>query len=748
MDNVFRGNTAVRWHEDMGAYGDMPRLALLNHIMIHVLNRIAETPVDMRTTGPKNYLHEALAELNHPHKLADLQSGDMLHGWHANTLDIQATYPGLEGARLWDIGCGNGYLGAWLGGLGVGYLGVEPSAELISICKSDGRLAGASLTDLSMAEFCQQSLADHDHEPTMISIVAVLEHIHDPQESLHALAKLLYDRGWHDVPILVATLDPDFLLPGLPVGAKTSPEAMAYGDPGKICLRDPAHWEELFAQTGFWVLEQRPVHLGRLPNWLADQFSDHFDALHAGAKATVPPRQGPFYFWLLCRARGQVVVDDLVSPAVSHIGDIGTTILRYAAGETIIPMGNLGATTGLVTKGRAHYSSETLRLNMNFEPNEFFGQLELSGNYVASRLLGVIRAAEETEVLSFASTGITGAVTTSRRLSDRLFQSLLAHLDSVRFATLVTPQRIGKDSSRVLGINVVKSWVTNYAGSLLQASSNAAAAIGHDGYRSRLVVEMGPDQLSAIVYGQEKRAMTALSIIPSFVQAEVIDCFSSTVLELKQLHESIEYVVDPDANILHVGWLAARFLAANDDTWFTESDEIIPSRAEAPGFDRMHELAIAISAMLGQDDDKDSVRDLMDRKVDVVRHYEKAGKKRRTARSSRLDPKVVRNFILDAMLPDTTGKTEAFLIELGRLFSFKPRDDYEKKSGLSDLVVVRDVWALLACIADDSSIWSHVDKQEKLRDYPGPRQRSRIIAYLQECVSHIGGKAGFTKSPW
>ena len=748
MDNVFRGSSAERWHEDMGAYGDMPRLALLNHVMVHVLSRIAETPVGMRTTGPKTYLHEALAELNQPHKFADLQSGDLLHGWHADTLGIQATYPGLEGARLWDIGCGNGYLGAWLGGLGVGYLGVEPSAELISICKSDGRLAGASLTDLSMAEFCQRSLADHDHEPTMISIVAVLEHISDPQDSLRALAKLLYDRGWHDVPILIATLDPDFLLPGLPVMAKNSPETMAYGDPGRVCLRDPAHWEELFVQTGFWVLEQRPVHLGRLPNWLAEQFSSHFDALHVGASATVPPRQGPFHFWLLCRSRGQVIVENLVSLGVAPFRDIKTTTLRYAAGETIIPMGNLGATTGLVTKGSAHYSSETLRLSMNFEPNEFFGQLELSGNYVASRVLGVIRAAEETEVLSFASAAITGAVTTSRRLNDQLFQSLLAHLDSVRFATLVTPQRIGKDSSQVLGINFVKSWVTNYAGSLLQASSNAAAAIGRDGYRSRFVVELGPDQLSEIVYGQEKRAMNALSIIPSFVQAEVIDCFSSTVLELKQLHESIEDVVEPDANILHVGWLAARYLAANDDTWFSESDEIVPSIAEAPGFDRLHDLAIAISAMLGQEDDKDLVRDIMDRKVDVVRHYEKAGRRRRAARSSRMDPKVVRSFILDAILPDKTGKTEAFLIELGRLFSFKPKDDYEKKWGLSDLVVVRDVWALLACIADDSSIWSHVKKQEKLRDYPGPRQRKRIIAYLQECVSYIGGKVGFTNSPW
>ena len=223
---------------------------------------------------------------------------------------------------------------------------------------------------------------------------------------------------------------------------------------------------------------------------------------------------------------------------------------------------------------------------MNFEPGEFFGQLELSGNYVASRVLGVIRAVEETEVLSFASGDITGAVTTSRRLSDQLFQSLLAHLDSVRFASLVTPQRVSKDPSQVLGTSFTKSWVRNYAGSLLQMGSNAAAAIGRDGYRSRLVVELGPDQLSEIVYGQETRAQDGHSIIPSLVQAEVIDCFSSAVLELNQLHESIEEVMHPNANVLNIGWLAARYLAANDKDWFIESGEVVPSAAEAPSNSR------------------------------------------------------------------------------------------------------------------------------------------------------------------
>jgi 2-polyprenyl-3-methyl-5-hydroxy-6-metoxy-1,4-benzoquinol methylase len=744
MDNVFRGETAVRWHQDIGPYGDKARVALLNHIIVRVLNKIAATPVKERTSGPKPHIRDALDALNDPKQLGEQRSFDSLRTWHADVQALQEICPDLEGARLWDMGCGNGYLGAWLGTVGVDYLGVEPSPDLIEICMGDRRLQGASIKTASLADFCEGLATTDERAPTMITIVSVLEHMSDPEADLKTLAQMLYDQKWHDVPILVATLDPDFLLPGRPTEAIAAPTAMPYGDPDLVSLRDPAHWEEMFARAGLWVLEQRPIHLDLLPEWLANELRVEYSELH-NQTARAPVRQGPFYLWLLSRARGTLMPGTTIKENLDGISAIEMKATEFAPGESMALMGNLGIGTHRVEKGHASFDSPLLQLNMEFGPEDYFGQLELSGNYVASRVLGAIRATGKVRVLSAPSAQIKQSSLVSERFTDKLFLSLLSHLDSVRFSALVTPQRISPNKqSRVLGGNLVPNWVRNYAGALLQRCADTSAALSANNYRSRLVVELGPHELAKIIHGRRMRAQDSHRVVPSLVQAGVVDSFSAILLEDTNIHQKVEAAAGADANLLHIGWLAARYLAAARPAERQDADLDV----DDDRFDWLSDLAVAISAMLGRSADVETFRDTMNRYVASERHNAQAEGPRRSVQPPRRGPSQIRNYICNQMF-DSDDRVDAFLKDIFRFFNFHPRDGYETAHYLSDLVVVRDIWALLACVADDPELWSFPRAQLLPKAYILEQSRSdRIIAYLQDCISYIGTKSGLAATPW
>jgi hypothetical protein len=456
-DYVFVGPTAKAWCSLIGRYGDPLRTMLVNKLVARMLNHFGGEGGRGRIAKPHTLIQQFIAAL--PSGM-QVPRGLELAKAHEDTARLAAEFPFIAGTSLLDLGSGNAYLGGWLSALGVRYTGVELSADLHKAAQDDGRLAEASLFQDSIRRFLEGYCSPHATAPTLISIIAVVDHLADPAASLGALFDLMARREWLNVPVLVATFDPDFFLPGLPVrGFVRQPSTFLAEN---LSIRDPALWEEMFVNCGFHVLEQRPLHISGLPAAL----SSHLQELHkhqfernpselggreARGKpitgARVPPRQGPLYFWLLSPRKV-----DIERQATVPEGATATKVGRvesFAQDEVLSVVGNLGPRVYRLTKGSAFFDSPETGL-MRFGEGSSFGQMEVLCNYVSSRVLGELTACAGTRIETTESLQVLRALENSRHFSDELFLSLLRHLESVQFKAFVSTKRTDGKVSKVL----------------------------------------------------------------------------------------------------------------------------------------------------------------------------------------------------------------------------------------------------------------------------------------------------------
>ncbi len=112
-----------------------------------------------------------------------------------------------HGARVLDIGAGNGDFAGYLSG--ASYLGLESDVEAVQTAQAMGR----HLRALSMAEWCA---ADAFYPADIVSAFQVLEHVDDPKRFIEEMARCAAPQGRiilgvPDAESYIADL-PDFML--------------------------------------------------------------------------------------------------------------------------------------------------------------------------------------------------------------------------------------------------------------------------------------------------------------------------------------------------------------------------------------------------------------------------------------------------------------------------------------------------------------------------------------------------------
>ena len=758
-DDVIVGERAKAWHNAIGPYGDPLRMILVNRLVARALNQFGREGRGQRITETQTLIQEWIGTLpvSAVGKVEDLAK--QLTAGHADADSLLAELPSISGTSLLDLGAGNGYLGGWLQSLGVRYTGVEPSRDLNAQARKDPRLAGAELFETTIHEFCRDDLYPYDEPPTLITLIGVIDHLSDPETSLRALNEFLAARDWLHVPVLVATFDPDFFLPGLPERDRERQTSAFYGLTENLSVRDPAIWEELFANSSFHVLEQRPLHISGLP----DALSNHLQTLHeevfelgrAGTyrshdvaaqagKARVPPRQGPFYFWLLCPrvASCHALTYGAAAPEANP-----RQVESFKTQEVLAVVGNLGARIYRVVEGSAYFSSaETGR--MDFGPETLFGQLESACNYVSSRVLGDLMVAPGSQLETMESRQLLHQLVQSQKLPDQLFLSLLRHLASVQFVPFVSAKRADERLSKVLTSRKY-NWrlVRNVAASLLHASANAVSSLPSGSYRSRVVIELGRDEICSFVYGPNynREGANLIEVIPALVQSNVIDSFSCYLLDATGTQDNVSEigdVSDQTFSPLNIGWQAARFV----------EHQFPPLDGEGSVKDS-YPLALAISAILDSRGAREALKDELSSGNDSERRDRRqAGRTERAA--TRAVPKSqleLQDYAIGLVdCPEAQrDQLRKFLTTVAKAFGNQKAKDFSEKHGLSSFIVVRDLWALMACLLDRETMWkSSVKEVGPFQYVTQPNQRPRIIAYIQECIAHAGRQAGFDDSPW
>ncbi len=752
FDDVIKRERAKAWENVIGHYGDPIRMTVVNWLVARALDYFGSEGGRNRIAKPHALIQKSIAALSVAYNEPIDTQNEKLIAKHLDRSSLAKEFPSLARTSLLDLGSGNGYLGGWLSKHEVKYTGVEASAELHKAAKRDKRLANASLVQATIRDFCKSQEYQRDTAPTLISIIGVVELLADPKEDMGLLLDFLARRKWLNVPILVATFDPDFFLPGLPIRDDEYYTAAHYGVNEKLRIRDPAVWEELFVDCGFHLLEQRPLHISSM----APALSTHLHELHerifasntsvsygnTGNMARVPPRQGPFYFWLLY-PRNATIGSRVETPLpMSHHVEV------FEQSEVLSALGNLGSRVYRVIEGSASFESpETGR--MDFGKNALFGQLETSCNYVSSRVFGMLSTAKDSQLEVINSRQVLDYLNQSKHFTNELFLSLLHHLSTVQFTPFVSAKRSDtKRMSKVLtGRGYSLQLVQNIAACLLQASANAVPGASSASYRSRILVELGGVQIGKFVYGQhvKREADKLFDILPELVQANVIDCFSAYMLEHSGAQEEFNQIEDvPEKGIgpLHIGWQAARFIhhgrLVRDAK---EEDEDISG------------LALAISAFLGSKNDRSEFKKHWDRmnEIELHDHEQSGGRGHAKTKPMPRTKQEHRNYAVE-LVQCSEKEREKLSIFLDRLhvgFDYNEKSGFAKDCGLSRFMVVRDIWALLACLLDEADMWNTSKKKINLVDYVKQEtQKPRIIAYIQECIAHAGRQSGLDIRPW
>ncbi|MFL6845551.1 MAG: class I SAM-dependent methyltransferase [Allosphingosinicella sp.] len=760
-DDVILGPRAAAWHDVIGPYGDPLRMVLVNWLVASALNHFGGEAGQGRIAKPHRLIRDCIASRQVSETVPlEAQIPDFVHA-HEDVRKLNLQYPSLAGTRLLDLGSGNSYIGGWLAALGVQYTGVEPSADLMRAARADPRLAGATLIESTIRRYCESDLHPQADPPTLISIIGVVDHLGDPEASFRSLFGFLERRKWLNVPIVVAAFDPDYFLSELPVEDVMQETSAPYGVTETLKVRDPAAWEELFVSTGFHVIEQRPLHISSLPDGLSAHLQNLHKRLFEGdgddsvgfspedgqwsGKARVPPRQGPFYFWLLTPRN--VIVERHIDPPAGEAVPGASQIERFDQEEMLSVVGNLSPRIYRLIEGDAVFeSSETGR--MGFRNNITFGQLEASSNYVSSRVLGTLAASAGSRLEVVESREILRYLEGSERYPDKLFLSLLHHLESVQFIPFVSAKRMDERRSMVLtGGSYNWRFVRNIAACLLQACANSVRNPVSCAFRSRIFIDLSEEAICKFIYGPEfkREGPEMIKIIPALVQANVIDSFSAYLLERSSAEDTLSEIGDVDKDTYspsNLGWQVARFI----DHQF--------ARPDAGGLkDDIYPLALAIAAFFGSTDGRDTFKsEFSQLNRSEERNKKAVGGPGRAATLSR--PKTDKercDYVLSLVecAEDQHDRLRHFLTLLHQAFDYNEPRNFARKFGLSRFMVVRDIWALIACLLDREDMWVSSTRVVQPTSYMAQgKQNPRIVAYLQECVAHAGRQAGFERCPW
>jgi hypothetical protein len=215
------------------------------------------------------------------------------------------------------------------------------------------------------------------------------------------------------------------------------------------------------------------------------------------------------------------------------------------------------------------------------------------------------------------------------------------------------------------------------------------------------------------------------------------------------LQDDITKIADEDictTHYLHLGLIAARYIMKAVDR-------------DPSTFD-LKLYAIGISALLGSTKDMKALQ----AEVKEMADTEKKDRKREAQKQPNPNvPQTTRRkairirtstekieFLIKSMQIEMEGELPAYIIpklemffdRLRHEFNFNSKDPYNTR-GFSNLIVVRDVWALLGCAMNDDSIWyNNQAPPNSTRYLTQPEQEHRLLAYFYECIGHIAADCG------
>lgn len=751
-DYVFDGEFAERWIDIIGDFGDPIRSTIVNPIAAHVAHHFAEKPLQLNLPiEPQNIIQQALEKVRDElAKVAYPSTKDFrpLKEWHENSSQLESQYPGLKKAFIWDLGCGEGYLGRWLQTIGAKYHGIEPGEKLFKHAIKKAKQK-SEIQQMTIEGFLRTQPVKLG-KPTTINLIAVLDGCGNAPKMLETINRFLTDAEWFDIPLFITTFDPDFFCPQLPAAPENQARFRFLGNDQDFIVRDPAEWERIFSKCGFHILDQRPLHLNLLPKALLKYVLDihraHFE--HSDDfLARISPRQGPFYFWIISprqRRYGRKQRNNVERQQIAG-KFLDADSWSFAPTESIELLGNLGSRIYEVLEGAVHHTISD-RFDLDFDKGQFFGQLELSQNYFSSRILGPIFAKEKT-VLRVFDIGEVAEQVRRGDFGNNLFLSMIRHLDSIGFSPFVNAKRVsGEQHSHAIQV-ASKTRVRNCAAVILNKCANRcitgsgvykspSAGITSEIYKSRILIRLPFGDIEKYIFHQKKgRAdQDLMDVIGGFVQHSIVDCFSAKLLRDIDLQDDIKGNVDEDlenGDFLHLGLIAAIYLKKSLGDYAAEFD--------------LESFAIAISGYLGDERDKKNyleyLRDESDReREDSKKHLTKP------RNISQIRASIVKDLIdhLGKLPDDLVNNITIFLDRLHSEFNFQDKERYQGK-GFSYLMVVRDVWALLACVLDDEKIWTTDKDIEPAKKYAKrPEERHRLRAYFYECIGHIAKECGLS----
>ena len=754
-DDIFDDELGRHWIKVIGRYGDPIRASIINPIVVHTANHFAHQPLKRTELAPQNLIANALDQTASTlWKKLDGIEGDYMavaNDWHSNASQIKAQYQHLDTAVVWDLGCGEGYLGRWLASLGAAYVGTEPSRVLLTHATSQSS-SKTVFYPWTIKDFLKKVPADAA-KPSLVTMIAVLDGCADPVRTVRDVGEFLRARGWHDVPLLVTTFDPDYFAPHLPRAAEQPAKIKLLGREHLFSVRDPARWEMIFADNDLLVIDQRPIHLNMLPLTLGSMIVDRCEEEIRFAENPadrIPPRQGPFYLWVLApRHRRKAEVSDArrVRRAAKLNPPPRGELVTFEPDEVIDLKGNLGSKVYEIFDGAVRFKYANL-FDMNFPVGTLFGQMEVGRNYFASRLLGSTIASEKALVRSFHLHDVA-ILPEGETFVSQLFFSMIGHLDSVSYSRLLNSKHVSKEDNSKPLPSLAATSVRNCAAFLLRRAAIATA--GHpNAYKSRVLLHLSYRDLQMEIYHDfsTRRDTGLLETLDLFVRANLIDCFSGPVLGTHASNRGVQddiYDIDEDdllsQDFVHIGLLVARYIIG-----------AVTVVGDPPS---LRVLAIAISAFLGSTvDEKYLLKEITDRSEasardkDVDARDVKAVVTERSRSIRGVEAK--KKFIIaELSVADAQQSTAVsrLLDQMRLLFNFKATEKYQTR-GFSNLIVIRDVWALLACAMDDAEMWQDATARESLPDFPAyvaaGEQRTRLIAYCYECIGHLAGVCGLS----
>jgi hypothetical protein len=754
-DDIITGERHKGWIDIIGKFGDPGRTAIVNPIVAFVADAFAGSPITSRTLAPRNLIQQALAKNEPVLRRATLAPEGLtssLEAWHGKTDNLAEQFPHLHKAIVWDLGCGEGYLGRWLTAQGCTYVGVEASEELFETKCEPSATDKLSYFEGTITEFLK-SKPSKNVKPTLITSIGVLDGLADPSRAMKELSTFLQTTGWTDVPLLITTFDPDYFMSGLPRERKQTTTVRVFSEADPMSLLDPADWEQLFSECDFHVVDQRPIHLNSLPPLFVEHVLKRWRTeISAQSKVVdrIPPRQGPFYFWIVVPRLRRPVAPGLHKKLTAQSklkARLTSHFVSYEPGEAIELQANLGSKVYELVGGGADFTYAR-SLPYPFKSGDLFGQMEINTNYFASRILGSITAQGNVCAQIFPIKEVA-KLTNSKDFISSLFLSMISHLDSVSFKSLINSKHVStKEPSNALKKDPMTS-VRNCAAVLLNSCAIRSALNPAD-YKARFLVTLTHEDFQNAIFHDaraRRRSGRLKETLESFVQNNLIDCFSARLLknfkrvakssdadmgdkknaskivraseEVGGVQQNIFDVYDDvlaSDHYLHLGLIAARFIER--------------AVGQAGDFD-LKLVAFGISAWLGSEADKENFNDaLRSLKISQV------------ATLVQIRATLIK-CILDGAGSDAVGtlalNLTKFIDALRKDFALSSKEGEKTyEATLSKFIIIRDIWALLACVVDDGAIWQSNKDRDAMKEYIlNPEQEHRLIAYFTECFGRI-----------